>query len=124
VVLLQFGFIGAPRPPEQVINSINLAQQAKYLALQKENELAQSKAEAAKSVAYATGEANAAIARAEGQAKANKLLSDSLTDRVLERIRLDVQWKWIDKWNGQTPSTMIGGDKSNLLLNVPTNRPN
>lgn len=124
VMLLQFGFIGSPRPPQAVIESINLAQQAKYLALQKENELAQSKAEAAKSVAFATGEANAAIARAEGQARANTLLSNSLSDKVLERIRLDNQTKWIDKWSGVVPSTMIGGDKNGLLLNVPTTRPN
>lgn len=120
VSIQQFGFIGAPRPPQQIIDSINNAQQAKYNAIRTQNELASTQAEVAKSVAKATGEAQAAIAAAEGQAKANKLLGDSLTDKVIERARLDVQWQAIQKWNGQLPTSVVGasGGPAGLLLNV------
>jgi len=121
VTIQQFGLIGAPRPPVTIIQAINAAQQAKYLAVQKQNELLQAQAEAAKSVAYAQGDAASILAKAEGQAKANHLLSESLTDKVLERTRMDVQWHLIDKWNGQLPVTSFGGATSpNLLLQTPT----
>jgi len=117
VEIHQFGFIGAPRPPEGVRNSINAAQQAKYLAIQKQNEILQAEAQAKSDVAKATGEAAAILAKAEGQAKANKLLAESLTPQVLERTRLDVQWHLIEKWNGQLPTTSFGGTTGpNLLL--------
>lgn len=118
VEIQQFGFIGAPRPPAEILSAINAAQQAQYLAAQKQNELFQAQAEAAKSVAYAVGEANSIVAKAEGSAKANRLLSESLTDKVLERARLDVQWHYIDKWNGSMPlySTAGGGG---MLLTMP-----
>lgn len=118
VVIDQLGFIESPRPPDLVRDSINSKVQATQLALQKQNELVQAQAEAAKNVAYAQGDANAMITRAEGQAKANRLISESLTDKVLERTRLDLQWHWIDKWNGQRPSveSTAGGG---MLIQVP-----
>ncbi len=114
----QFGIIGAPRPPQGVIDSINAKVQAGQIALQKRNEVLQAEAEAAKTVAYAEGEAKAMVTRAEGQAKSNRLISESLTDKVLERTRLDLQWHWIDKWNGQRPSveSTAGGG---MLIQVP-----
>lgn len=120
VKIQQFGFIGAPRPPQEIIQAINAAQQAQYLAAQKQNELVQAQADANKNVAYAQGEATAAITRAKGQAEANRLLNESLSDKVLERTRLDVQWHWIDRWNGQTPTMVTGGDKTGLLMQIPT----
>jgi len=106
VQVLQFGFIGSPRPPEQVINSINAAQQAKYLALQKQNELQQTEAEA-----------NKTVAAAEGLAKANKILAESITDKLLEKQRLDIQDRWINRWNGTTPSVVTGGN--GMLMTMP-----
>src|ERR1700722_11463159 len=41
VVIEQFEFSGSPRPPESVVAAINSAQQAKYIAEQKQNELQQ-----------------------------------------------------------------------------------
>jgi regulator of protease activity HflC (stomatin/prohibitin superfamily) len=114
----QFGFIGAPRPPQQIIDSINAAQQAKYNATRTQNELASTVAEAAKVKAQAEGQAAAEVAKAQGQAQANKLLNESLSDKVLERTRLDVEWYRISKWNGVLPQ-ITTGQGNGMLLNIP-----
>lgn len=108
----QFGIIGAPRPPQAVIDAINAKVHATQLAQQKQNELVQVQADAAKAVAKSTGEADAAIAQAKGeaeytritaeaQAKANRLLQESLTGALLDLKRLE-------KWNGVLPQVSGG----------------
>jgi regulator of protease activity HflC (stomatin/prohibitin superfamily) len=121
VVVGQFGFIGKLRPPQQIIDSINAAQQAQYYAQQKQNELAQAQADAAKQVAAAKGAADSEIARAQGQAAANKMINDSLTDKVLERTRLDIEWQRVQKWNGVLPQVTTGGGNG-VLLNLPAGK--
>lgn len=114
ITIHQFGFIGAPRPPKSVMDSINAAQQAKYLSIQKENEVMQAKADAQKRVAAA-----------EGEAKANDVLTRSLTPQVIEWQRLVLQKQWIERWNGTVPQVSAGNGGS-LLYNLPTpaTRPN
>jgi len=58
IVIEQFGFIGSPRPPESAA-AIHAAQQANYIAQQKQNQLLQTQADAAKQVAAAEGQAKA-----------------------------------------------------------------
>jgi regulator of protease activity HflC (stomatin/prohibitin superfamily) len=108
VNIQQFGFIGSPRPPSQVVDAINAAQQAKYTALQKQNELSQVQADAAK-----------AIALAEGTAKANDILSRSITPVLLEQTRLNLQSQWISRWDGHRP-TVESGVGSGMLLELPS----
>lgn len=110
VTLIQFGFIGAPRPPEGVTRSINAAIEATQIAQQKQNELVQSQADAAKEVARAEGDAKATITRAEAQARANKLLADSITPTL-------VNYRMLDKWNGVMPTVQAGGG-AGLMLNL------
>lgn len=119
----QFGFIGKLRPPQTIVDSINAAQQAQYLAQQKQNELFQSQADAAKVVAAAEGQAKAEIAKASGQAQANRLINDSLTEKVLERTRLDVEWYRISRWNGQYPQIVSGNGTGMLLQVQPPQKP-
>lgn len=106
VELKQFGFIGAPRPPEQVTKAINAAQEAKYFAQQKQNELLQTQADVAKQ-----------IAAAKGLAEANVILSNSITPNLLEKQRIDLQDRWIARWSGYTPSVVAG--QGNMLYNLP-----
>lgn len=108
VKIEQFGFIGAARPPQLVIDSINAKIMATQLAQQKQNELVTAQAEAAKTVATAEGNARSILVEAEAQAKANELLNSTLSDRL-------VQVKWIEKWNGQQP-TVTGGSN---LVSIP-----
>lgn len=110
ITLIQFGFIGAPRPPEVVTQSINAAIQATQIAQQKQNELVQAQADAAKEVARADGDARATLARAEAQAKANKMLSDSITPTL-------INYRMLDKWNGVLPQVQAGG--GGIMLSLP-----
>jgi len=102
VVLDQFGIIGIPRPPQQVIDSINAKVKATQLAIQKQNELVQAQADAAKTVAEAQGEAESILAKAKAQAEANGKLSNSLTPAFVE-------YQKILKWNGELPQVSGGG---------------
>jgi regulator of protease activity HflC (stomatin/prohibitin superfamily) len=104
VQLDQFGLIGAPRPPQQVIEAINAKVQATQNAIRVENEVRQAKAQAEKNVAEAEGQARAAIARAEGDAKANQVLSSSITPTLVEWRKLEIQQHAIEKWNGNLPT--------------------
>lgn len=102
----QFGFIGAPRPPQNIVEAINAAQAAQYAAIQSQNELQRTQAEAQKR-----------IAEAEGLAKANQVLASSITDKLLEKQRLDIQDRWINRWNGQMPQVTTNGN--GVLFQVP-----
>lgn len=116
----QFGVIGAPRPPEAVIQAINLKAQAQQIALQKQMELQQVTADANKRVAEAEGNAKAQVTVAEGEAKANQIRNASITENILKMRALDNQNAAIYRWNGQMPSVLNGGDKnSSFLLNIP-----
>ena len=109
VQLDQFGFIGAPRPPKEVTESINMKVKATQDAIRVENEVRQTKAQAEKDVAQAEGFARAAIAKAEGEAKANRILVESITSTLLEWRRLEIQQSSVTKWNGQLPTYNGGG---------------
>lgn len=109
VIIEQFGFIGAPRPPQNVIAAINAKITATQDAIRVENELRSAKAEAQKAVATAQGRAQAILVEAEAQAKANTLLSASLTPTLVTN-------KAVEKWDGKRP--MVEGSGSGLLLNI------
>ena len=67
---------------------------------QRDKEVAQIKAEQDK--IEAQGKADAKIIAAEAEAKSNKLISDSLTDKLIERQK-------ISKWNGNVPAVQGSG---------------
>lgn len=62
-------------------------------------------------LAKAEAEAKAILIAAESQAEANRLLSESLTDKILTKM-------YYEKWNGILPS-VYGADDA--LLQIPTN---
>lgn len=121
VTIEQFGLLGAPRPPQQVIDSINLKAQAQQIALQKQMEIQQVQAEALKQIAAAEGQAKAQIASADGEAKANQLRNSSITPNILQLRALENQHDAIYKWDGVMPSTVLSGEgkNSSLLFNIP-----
>lgn len=98
VILDQFGFIGAPRPPPSVVDAINEKVKAVQQAIMVENQLRSSKAEAQKR-----------IAAAEGEARSNQVLTSSLSPTLLEWRRLELQGQAISKWNGNLPTYSGGG---------------
>ena len=96
VKIEQFGIIGAPRPPDQVIEAINSKLQATQIAIKKENELRQSIAQAKMDVAKARGDSASKVIIAAGEARANQLRQASLTDKL-------IQQQFIEKWDGKLP---------------------
>ena len=107
----QFGIIGAPRPPDAVVKAINDKVQANQLAQQKQNELAQSTADANKEVAKTEGYARSLMIRAEAEAASNRKIADSITPNL-------IQLRMLEKWNGVMPTVQSGGS-GGLILQLP-----
>src|ERR1039457_77412 len=118
VVIDQFGFIGSPRPPQSVIDAINAKVQAQQIAVQKQNELVQSQADAAKLVAAAEGQAKAQVAIANGEAESNRVRAASISENIIKWQQLAVTDRWIEKWNGQVPSVQTGANSPGMLLDI------
>lgn len=96
--------IGAMRPPENLKNAINARVQAIQDSIKAENELRTYKANAAK-----------AVAQAEGEAAAMRAKSSSITPQFMELKKLEIQEAWIKKWSGALPSTMLGSNTQTLM---------
>ncbi len=112
VIINQFGFIGAPRPPETIITAINLKLQATQKSIQVENELRQSQAEAKKWVAKAEGEALAEITKAKGDAEARRINADAEAygnQKIASSLSaVLVEYRKIERWDGKL-SQVSGG---------------
>lgn len=111
--------------PPQIKNAINAKIQATQMAAQRQNELAQSQAEAAKAVAEATGQKDSAILKAEGEARAIQIKGDALRNNpgLIELERVQAAKIAASRWNGAgniVPNTVIG-DSANkgMIFNLP-----
>jgi len=99
------GKITLPPTIEEAIDSKNAATQK---AQQRLNEVQQSKAEADKKIEDARGTAESILKVAEAQAKANKVLAESLTPDF-------IQYQALEKWDGKLPTTMIPGQTTPFI---------
>jgi regulator of protease activity HflC (stomatin/prohibitin superfamily) len=120
-VIDSLSMVGAFRPPDAVINSLNAKLASTQLALQTQNEIAQSQAQALKDRAKAEGQAQAQIAVAKGEAESRRLQAEAEAN-ANERIARSltpalVEYKRIEKWNGQQPQ-IVTGTGGGLLLDV------
>jgi regulator of protease activity HflC (stomatin/prohibitin superfamily) len=84
------------RAPQSVIDAINTKNVMQQQALTAQNELQKNEFQARGDSIKAAGRAKAITAEAEAQARANRLLAESLTPTL-------VQYRLIDKWNGAMP---------------------
>lgn len=94
--------VGSFELPESVVNSINSKIQASQNAMKVENEVATARAEAQKTIVEAQAKGQQILINAESQAKANKILADSLTQEF-------VSYQAILKWDGKLPQMTNGG---------------
>ncbi len=109
ITIEQFGFVGALRIPENVINALNAKIEATQNAIKAENVLRQTEAEAQQQ-----------ITKAKGASEANRLLTASISQPLIEWRRLEVNEKALAKWNGSVPSVVSGGAAgSGLILQLP-----
>ncbi len=95
-------------------NAIEAKQVAEQNLLKTETEQKQvriiAQTDADKKVIAAEADAKAILAQAQAQADANKLLNDSLTDKV-------IAYEQLQRWNGVMPK-VVGSD-GGFLINVP-----
>lgn len=108
--ITQIYWIGEIKVPQQVMASINAKITATQLTQQRQNEVAQTKAEADKKIEEARGQAESLLKVAEAQAKANRILAESLTSELVSYLA-------IEKWNGTLPTTMLP-DTAVPMINV------
>lgn len=79
-------------------------------------ETANQNAEKAKyQVMQAKAEAEVEVAKAQGIAQANNILADSLTDKLVQYKKLDIQTIQANKWDGKMPNTVVGGNTPIIL---------
>ena len=103
---------------EQAVEDKMIAEQAKLKAdYENEKKVAQAEAEAQAQlkkaeaeIEIAKAEAEAKKIKAEGEATANKILTNSITDKLLDKIMAE-------RWDGKLPTTYVGdGDGLGLIL--------
>jgi regulator of protease activity HflC (stomatin/prohibitin superfamily) len=97
-------WIGAQRLPAGVQAALNAKIEATQKAQQRENEVAQAKAEADKAREEARGVADATLLRAQAEAEAIRIRGEALRDNPA-LVDLTVA----EKWNGTLPAYYVGG---------------
>lgn len=112
IVVEKLYWAGSPRLPRTVIDSINAKIKATQMAQQRENEVAQAKAEADKAVEEARGQAESRLINARAEADAIRIKGEALA----ENPKL-VELSAIEKWNGVLPT--ITGSGAIPFVNVP-----
>lgn len=90
--------------PPQVVEALNASITATQKAQQRENELRQTEAEAAKVRAAAQGDKDAAILKAQGEAE-----SLNIRGAALRNNPGVVELNAIEKWDGKLPTYMTSG---------------
>ncbi len=93
--------IGRFHFPQTVISALNAKIEASQRAQQRENELREAEAEAKKQIAKADGQAHCLLLQAESEAKANIVLSKSITPEL-------INWQAVQRWDGKLPSVTSG----------------
>jgi regulator of protease activity HflC (stomatin/prohibitin superfamily) len=98
--------------PEAVVTSLNDKIGATQRAEQRENEIREKEAEAQKQIATARGNAESILIEAEAQAKANRIIAESLTPEL-------IQSQAIATWDGVLPK--MTGDGAVPFIDVTKN---
>jgi regulator of protease activity HflC (stomatin/prohibitin superfamily) len=98
IVVEKIYLVGELRLPQVVVNAVNAKIAATQMAQQRENEVAQAKAEADKVIAQARGEAEARLVNSKAEAESLNIKGAAL--RANPEI---VQLSAVEKWDGVLP---------------------
>jgi regulator of protease activity HflC (stomatin/prohibitin superfamily) len=111
-VIDMIAFVGEMRVDTKVLESINMTISASQKAIEAQNKVVQSKAEADQKIEEARGEAESITLVAKAKADANKILTESLSQSLLNYEALQ-RWDGIlPKVTGETiPFITISADK-------------
>lgn len=96
-------------PPKSLADMINQKNIATQSALKAENQVKEAEANAKIAKAKALGEAEAMRIKADAEAYYNKTISASLSPLI-------IQEDWIEKWDGQLPTTNAGGSNGLMMM--------
>lgn len=92
---------------QQELELARIQKQTAQVEAEKEKDVAQINAEKAK--IEAQGKAEAELIKANAEAEANRKIAESLTDKLIDKIKYD-------KWNGELP--YVGGNAT-PIVNIP-----
>lgn len=101
--------VGSFDLPSSVVDSINSKIQASQNAIKVENEVATTRAEAQKRIVEAESMAKKTLIEAEAKARANDLISKSISKDL-------IQYNFVLKWNGELPK--VTSDKMASIMNI------
>jgi regulator of protease activity HflC (stomatin/prohibitin superfamily) len=102
-------FTSAITPPTSLSEMIDAKNKAVQAALKAENEVKEAEANAKINIAKARGNAEATKIKADAEAYYNRTIAASLSPLI-------VQEDWIEKWDGQLPSTMAGNSNGMMMM--------
>lgn len=106
-------WIGSMRLPAGVVKALNAKVESTQKAQQRENELAQSVAEANKAREEARGIADSTLLKAEADAKAIQIRGDALRNNPA-LVDLTIA----EKWDGKLPEQYLGGGADGKILQI------
>jgi regulator of protease activity HflC (stomatin/prohibitin superfamily) len=98
--------LGTPKPDAKTQEAIDARVQAAQENDRKKIELETAKIEAAKKKVEAQADADAQLIRAQGQAKSNQVIQQSLTNELIE-------YKKAEKWDGRLPT--VSGSSGSII---------
>lgn len=101
-------FTSQIEPPQSLIDMIDAKNAAVQAALKAENQVKEAEANAKIAVAKAEGEAKAMKVKADAESYYNRTIAASLSPMI-------IQEDWIEKWNGELPTYMGGGNSIPML---------
>jgi regulator of protease activity HflC (stomatin/prohibitin superfamily) len=110
--------------PETVVENINRKINATQMALTRENEIQQTKAEAQKAIEEANGKAASQLAVAKAEAESVRIKGEAEADAINAKSKALnaspqlVQYEIAQKWDGALP-TYTMGSSSIPMLNLP-----
>lgn len=113
IIIERIYWTGSAVLPDQVNDSLNAKIKSTQMAEQRENEVAQSIAEANKERERARGVADAKLLEAEADAKAIKLRGDAIRENP-QVVNLNA----IEKWDGKLPEYLSNG--ALMPFGIPT----
>lgn len=104
---------GNPKLPASVVTSINSKIEATQKAEQRQNEIAQTEAEADKARAEAQGIADAQLMKAKAEAEAINIKGEALRNNS-NLVDLTIA----ERWDGKLPEQYLGGGADGKILQI------
>ena len=99
IIIDRIYLIGTLHFPELVVKALNSKIEATQIAQMRENELREAEAQANKKIAAANGISQSLLIKATAEAKANDLVSKSVTPQL-------IKYELVKKWNGELPKVL------------------